>query len=520
MPVSHILHNVCATCGKRAVETNRFTIGEKVFVSLECKHSYIEDIKHATAYDFVSLTKGHIPKPFQIEGIKFAENGGLRVLIGDEQGLGKTIQVLGALKLHPEMLPCLIVTKGTLTHQFFHEIAEWCGKNEFLTQVLSSGKEKCLPGFQVYVCTYDYIKNEDAFDLLEDLNSIIIDECQAIKNHLSGRAKACQKVAERVKYVIATSGTPIKNHAGEYFTILNILRPSRFPEFKAFLDEFCDYIPTAHGYKIGGLKDHEYFRQETEDFIIRRVRAEVAPELPKVWRQFHHVELDKKLNKAYREGMQELEELMYSEESASNTAIIAIMIKLRRITGISKSTVEAVDYTTDFLESTDRKLVIFLHHKTAHTILDANLGKWMKDNGLLPPLSMDSSLNPEQRAEVVRKFRDEPYRVMIASTLAAGEGLNLQFCSDAIMLERQWNPANEEQAEGRFSRYGSTADRVNMVYFIASGTIDEYFTELVEQKRAIVSNTLDHKEMNWDENSLMKELAGVLLREGKKRWSL
>ena len=49
---------------------------------------------------------------------------------------------------------------------------------------------------------------------------------------------------------------------------------------------------------------------------------------------------------------------------------------------------------------------------------------------------------------------------MVASTLAAGEGLNLQTCSDCVIHERQWNPANEEQVEGRFIRIGQIAETV------------------------------------------------------------
>ena len=108
---------------------------------------------------------------------------------------------------------------------------------------------------------------------------------------------------------------------------------------------------------------------------------------------------------------------------------------------------------------------------------------------------------------------------MIASTLAAGEGLNLQFCSDAVILERQWNPANEQQVEGRFHRFGQL-NNVSITYMLASGTIDEYFTELVEIKRAIVAATLDNKEIAWNQQSLMRELAEVLVTRGKKAWSL
>ncbi len=72
---------------------------------------------------------------------------------------------------------------------------------------------------------------------------------------------------------------------------------------------------------------------------------------------------------------------------------------------------------------------------------------------------------------------------MIASTLASGEGLNLQSCSDCVMHERQWNPSAEEQAEGRFIRIGQLAQSVNAVYMHADDTVDTDLHNIVEGKR-------------------------------------
>lgn len=530
MALSQIIKKKCKTCNKTAIESSRIEFGDYKLITLQCGHVTSEDEVKATDYNIESINKHFKPRGYQIEGIKFAEKANARCLIADEQGLGKTIQALGLIKLHTELLPALVVTKTTIKHQWFHELAEWCGMENYLTQVISSSKEKAIPGFQIYVTTYDMLKNDDCFADI-DIKTIIIDECQAIKNHLSGRAKAVQKIAAKAEHVIALSGTPIKNHAGEYFTVLNILQPQRFPEFKKFIEEYCDHYETQYGYKVGGLKNPTFFHEETKDFIIRRTREEAAPELPKINRIFHHVELDKKLNSAYRDAMKELDNLLYADEDENTwTSAIAIMTKMRKITGISKAAEEAVDYTMEFLESNERKITIFPHHISATNLLIANLNREIdkvnaEKNGSNPNklkhvLHLSSELNAERRTEVIRQFREEDYRVLVASTLAAGEGINLQFCSDAIMLERQWNPANEEQCEGRFSRIGSTANQINVIYFIASETIDEYFTELVEIKRSIISSTLDNKEMQWDSSSLMKELAGVLLTKGKKRWSL
>ncbi len=530
MALTQIIRQECPTCKKIAVEESRLKLGKTVIIKLACGHilhseSLSSDNKQ---YESIIFSDGCKPREYQIDAVKFAEESNVRCIIADEQGLGKTIESLSLLRLHPEkLLPAIIVCPSTVKLQWMFEIHRICGDGakdkRFLTQVIQSGKELALPGFAIYVITYDMLKNDKIFSLLPEgsIKTIIIDECQRIKNHLSDRAKAVQKIGKITPHIIAMSGTPIKNHAGEYFTVLNLVKPTLFPHYQRYIDNYCDAFSNGWGQKIGGLKDVDRFHADTKDIIIRRTKAEVLKDLPSIDRKFHHVELDKKLNKAYAAALKELDDLLYSDESefekATNT--IAIMSKLRHITGISK-VAECVDFTTEFLLSTDRKLVIFTHHQDVMGMLEAQLNPWLIDGGFAKTLVLHSGLDGNARSQLVENFKSDPTRrVMIASTLAAGEGLNLQFCSDAIILERQWNPANEEQAEGRFHRFGQL-NNVSITYMLASGTIDEYFTELVEIKRSIVAATLDNKTIEWNQQSLMKELAEILLTKGRKAWSL
>lgn len=523
MPISTIVHKQCPHCPKVFIEESRIDFGDSFFVSGQCGHCITIPKEKSTSYDSLLTSDGKTFRPYQVEGVKFAESANGRCLIADEQGLGKTWQGVGYLKLHLENLPAIIVTKTTLTHQWYKEIQRIIHEQKLICQVIKSGKERAIQGMDVYICSWDMLKNEDLFEFcITKPNTIIFDECQAIKNHLSGRAKAAQRASVGTEHIIALSGTPIKNNAGEYFTILNILQPTRFPHFQRFLDEYCDsYEQGMYGAKVGGLRDIEKFKQATSDFIIRRTRREAAPEIPEVDRQFFHVELDKKFNKAYAAALDELEELYYQDEdSSTGTSMIAIMTKLRQITGLSKAPA-AVDFTIDFLENEpDKKLVIFAHHHSVVDLLELKLNSWLAQNGYDKCLNLNANLTADKRASLVDDFKDNKRsRILIASTQAAGEGLNLQFCSRAIMLERQWNPANEEQAEGRFARIGQE-DNIIVTYMLASETIDEYFTDIVEQKRAIIANTLDGKDYQWDQNSLVKELASVLVHKGKKKWSL
>jgi len=530
MSFTNIIKLNCPTCKKALVEKKRTNLFNTTYIEYECGHIFsTKQIPGPTSeFDYTSIesqTKHFKLRPYQIEGVKFLEAANGRALLAHEMGLGKTIMATSFLKLHLEQLtPCIVVTKTTIKHQWWHEFREW---NDEICQVISTGKDKAFPGFKVYIISYDLLKVEGMFDLLfTPIKTIILDECQNIKNLAADRTKAVQKIVQSraIPHVIGLSGTPIKNNAGEYFPILNLLSPTRFRTYKHFLDKYCDAYWGMYGAKVGGLKDAELFHEDTRDIVLRRSRKEAAPEIPDVDRQFFHVELDPKLNPAYAQLLQELEDLMYGDNnSGSGTSgmmtKIAIMTKLRRITGISKVK-QCVEYVETFFdENPDKKLVIFVHHHDVRNLLSVNLNALIKEaKGRLG--SKLTFLNAGDNGSLIAKeFETSDSKIMIASEIAAGEGLNLQYMSDCIMLERQWNPGSEEQAEGRFARLGQK-NNIIAQYFIASGTIDEYFTELVESKRSIVKSTLDNENYQWETNSLMSELANILVTKGRERWRL
>lgn len=520
MAISSIIKQTCDQCGKIAVEKSRVNFGSSKLITLECGHVLTEEV--LTSSGVAHILNGCTLWPYQVLGVEFLEKANGRALVGDEQGLGKTIMVLALMKLHRnDLMPAVVVCPTSVLEQWHYELRTKCGVQGFLTQVISSGKVIAAPGFDVYVTTYDLIKNEKCFDMVKDqIKLVVIDECQRIKNHLSGRAKAIQKLCKNVEHIIPLSGTPIKNNAGEYFTVLNLIAPRLFPHYATFIEKECDSYNNGWGYKVGGLRHPEQFHEKTKDFIIRRTKDEVLKDLPSLTRRFFHCELDKKVNKAYAQALKELEDTYYSEDDAFaiQSQRLAIMTKMRQVTAVGKVQ-HCVDFVTEFLLSSDRKITIFAHHEVAINLLLSNLNSWLADGGFKPVLHLHSGLNSEKRQQLLATFKETDHRVMIASTLAAGEGLNIQFCSDAVMFERQWNPANEEQAEARFHRFGQQYP-VSITYMIASETIDEYFTELVESKRAIVASTLDNKTIEWNQASLMSELAEILIKKGKKAWSL
>jgi SWI/SNF-related matrix-associated actin-dependent regulator 1 of chromatin subfamily A len=519
----------CPTCNKPFESVKEFQLSGVTAHFGKCGHVLkSSQIAHKDARAIESLDGKKLFK-FQAEGVDFLETSNGRALIADEMGLGKTVQVLGFFVLHPEALKALYVVKKSLTTQWQHENMRWIGENEF-AQIISDSKTDLLPFAKYYIISYDLVSRiKDFKEKCEQagVKTIVLDECQQIKNPEANRSVAIRNLCrmKTIEHIIALSGTPIKNRASEYFTVLNILHPEIFSNLAGFTRWWCQSYWDGHKYVTGGLANPELFKEKTKSFIIRRERTEVMPDLPRISRNFSFHELGKEVEKAYVETLKSFQE-EYNSESGNNfeksSNILAYLSKMRHLTGLSKID-PCIDFIMEFLGSTDRKLTVFVHHKDVGEILLLKLKSLMAELELAEPLQLVSSMDGEQRSKAVNAFMSsdpKAPRILIASTLASGEGLNLQKCSDCIMLERQWNPANEEQAEGRFIRIGQLADAVTATYFVAVGTVDEFFSEIVEKKRQIVTQTLGGEAPDWDESSLIKELSEILATRGGQRWGL
>ena len=386
-------------------------------------------------------------------------------------------------------------------------------------------------GFDVTIFSLDVLRNFSIEEFEEaGFQYVIIDECQHIKNPDSQRTQQVRRMCKNVPHVVGLSGTPIKNRPSEYFTILNLLAPQRFPSYYTFQSRYLDMYYTGYGSKEKGLRNPERFARDTKDFIIRRLREEVMPDLPKVDRHMFHVDLEKREAKEYEKASREFnayyERMQRQGEEDSmevQSNLLARLAKLRHICGRSKS-VDCFEFATEFMMTTDRKLSIFVHHRDVGEALLTNLTKWCDKMNFEPPLSIVGSMAPAARNNVVEEFKKPgKNRILIASTLASGEGLNLQYqCCDCIILERQWNPANEEQVEARFTRPDSVnmGGYVSSTYMLAGGTIDEWLTELIEKKRAMFQQVMDNKESRWQEASLQSELIDIVLQKNRERFNI
>lgn len=595
MALSKIIKPKCEFCHKDLIEVSRTDWGDTWLIEGKCGHTTVRP-KLTSEEVWPSSRDGRDPFQFQKDGVIFLERADGNALLLDEQGLGKTVQECMFLNRNfDEVVPALVVVKSGLRAQWWAEIFRWTGH---IPETLLKSTDKPQFDFaDIFIVSVDMLRlfrpdinypGDQVFeqwkatgdprakknytplwddDLCARFKHICVDEAHLLKNELSSRTKALRtivragEIAGKRPRIICMTGTAVEKHAGEFFVPLNLVRPELFNNRERFLRQHVQFSTPKFGAvaKPMGLKDQKAWKELTGDFIIRRLRKDVLPDLPKIFRQFRLAELEGGDLEAYKRIVQNFMKDTNAGRVKTPTDILGYLSKMRHITGVGK-TDACIEYIEEFLlesgESTyeaqltndkgeyvteqitaGRKLVVFLHHIMAGKIVMQQVenickygvrdpktdskGKVIQEELDLyaPPLWLNAEVPTMERQKMIDEFKKPERRVMIASTLAAAEGLNMQFVSDALMMERQWNPSKEEQAEGRFPRPGALADKINVVYLIAAGTIDDFLTTLVEQKRRNVANTLDGGEVEWNQDSLMAELADVLMKKGLKKWS-
>lgn len=570
------LQEKCPICGKIAREVSNSSIpladgSVRKFVRYECGHFETKTITKGTSFatmmsnDWdprvqncihvfptkeecaldIDLRTNQCQKcgefklfDYQVKGAEFVEGAiasGTGGGIFDEMGLGKTVQSLAYLKFHPEASPVLFIVKSKIKLQWAKEIYRWLGITNF-PQIITSSTDAIIPGMKSYIIAFDMlvgrskkkkVKNEFGFtyeektpggfpaEKLDFIKTVVIDEVQQIKNTDSERTKRVLRICQG-KTVIALSATPWKNRGGEFFTVLNLLAPAKFSSYQKFLDDWVDFYFDGAYTKQGGIRKDkiEMFKDYVKDVVLRREITDVDIEMPSVKRTIQYTELDELEQRAYEHETSEFvawytEKILNGEDDSfeSSANILARLARMRHITGLAKIPA-TLEFAEEFYEMNDRKLVIFVHHKDVGDIIYRELRK------MFPRLLVLKDDIPDFES----KFQNANRAFLVASTLASGEGLNLQTCGDAILHERQWNPQNEDQAApGRFRRIGAAHKTVNVTFMTAAGTVDEILAEIVERKRAYFHNAMNKGEMpEFIEKSMAKELADGILAMATK----
>jgi superfamily II DNA or RNA helicase len=435
-------------------------------------------------------------RPYQRMGLGWLgwlERTGFGGCLADDMGLGKTVQVLAfLLQKRKGKLPSLVVAPRSVLFNWAHEAARFAPGLRVHTHWGPDRRpaEQGFAGCDLVLTTYATLRLDAAALASQRFRFVILDEAQAVKNAESRTAKSVRALV--AEHRLALTGTPVENHLGELVSLFDFLNPGMLGRARGLRSA----VSKSGSLDLGSA---ELLARAVRPFILRRTKAEVAPELPERVEQTLYVELSEaertkydELRLYYRASVQKKVEVLGLERSAPH--VLAALLRLRQAAchlalldpkhaGAGSAKLETLmEQLAQVLEG-GHKALVFSQFTTLLSIVRGELEARGMAYEYLDGKTRDRA------ARVERFQRDAACGVFLVSLKAGGVGINLTSADYVFILDPWWNPAVEAQAIDRAHRIGQTK-RVVAYRLLARDTVEEKVEELQQRKRELARAVL------------------------------
>ena len=433
-------------------------------------------------------------------------------VLADDMGLGKTVQALALLLDRASTGPGLVVAPTSVGFGWLAEARRFA-PSLAARPYRGPGRAALLPELgpgDVLVTSYD-ILTRDA-ELLQAVawGTVVLDEAQAIKNPSAQRSRAARGL--QGAFTVALTGTPVENHLSDLWSLLAATVPGLLSTQRAFRQRFA--VPAeVHG----DTTAREALSRVVRPFILRRTKAEVAPELPERTEVTLKVALSAEEQRMY-EGLRAstLEALTANDTPLKrrHIEVLTSLTYLRQLachpalvypdSPVPSSKLRALGHLLEEVRDQGHRALVFSQFARLLRLA----GAFLQDRGFTV-LSLDGSTPARQREHLVKAFQAGGADAFLISIKAGGTGLNLTAATYVFHLDPWWNPAVEDQASDRTHRIGQ--DQPVTVYrLVAAGTLEESILQLHADKRDLAAAVL----AGTDAARLTTEELVGLLREG------
>lgn len=422
-------------------------------------------------------------RPYQrvaVNWLSFLRAVGLGGVLADDMGLGKTIE---AMSVFMTGKPTLVVAPTSVLPNWKAELARF---RPGLRVNVYHGPARKLDDADVVLTTYAILRLDNAELSARRFAMAVLDEAQAIKNPDSQVARAA--FALNSDFRMAMTGTPVENRLDELWSLMHFANRGLLGGRRDFDDQIAR--PIADGVPAAAAR----LRQRIRPFVLRRRKAEVAPELPPRTEATLTVTLDEHERTLYDAVRAASQADMVAALGAGDGKGIDVMkalellLRLRQaachpalLPGQKAATSSKVEALLEALETAaadGHKALVFSQWTSLLDLLEPAL-----EGAGIPFARLDGSTR--DRGEVVTRFQAEDGPpVMLISLKAGGTGLNLTAADHVFLVDPWWNPAVEDQAADRAHRIGQ--DRPVFVYrLVAAETVEERILALQDKKRAL-----------------------------------
>jgi SNF2 family DNA or RNA helicase len=354
-----------------------------------------------------------------------------------------------------------------------------------------------------------------------DWSYVVVDEAHFIKNPDAKRTLSIKKI--RSMHRLALTGTPIQNNLEELWSLFDFAMPNYLGTRAKFKQKYgtsnrkLDLIAVMKG--KDSLKDKVY------PFVLRRMKEQVATDLPEKNIIDKFVDLTKYQAHLYRELVESADCSRVIRDAVQGDVVnvspqfLALLGKLRGlcnhpVLSIPDASIKEIDHALsgklmvleemmEEIVSGGHRVLIFSQYTRMLDIIQELFAKWN-----IGFLRLDGQTAIPQRMVLVSEFNsNDKYTAFLISTKAGGAGLNLTGADTVIFVDHDWNPANDRQAQDRAYRIGQTRP-VTIYRLISTGTIEEKIIQRQEAKQTIADLIIGTDEQGF-KNFTKEELVDL-----------
>lgn len=455
-------------------------------------------------------------RPYQKQGVAwlgFLRENGFGGILADEMGLGKTLQTLAFLRSRRSEAaskPDLVICPTSLVFNWLAEAAKFTPELKVLAL---HGPERHsrfdqIQASDLIITSYALIRRDAERYRELEFDTVVLDEAQHIKNRQTQNAQAVKAV--RAQHRLVLTGTPLENSVLDLWSIFDFLMPGYLGTAKDFRERY--ELPIA---KDKNAEAQSRLARRLRPFMLRRLKKEVASDLPEKISQVSFCELTPDQRGAYQQVIEAsrkevLEAVGAQGLAKSRMVVLSALLRLRQICcdlrllkldGVKPANASGkLELFSELLEEVidgGHRVLVFSQFVSMLTLLKERLTE-----EAIEFCYLDGST--ANRAAVVDRFqKNSAIPVFLISLKAGGVGLNLTGADTVIHFDPWWNPAVEDQATDRAHRIGQ--QRVVTSYkLITRDTVEEKILTLQNRKREIIQATIGGEEefaaaLSWEE---------------------
>ena len=419
--------------------------------------------------------------PHQPQGVEFLAVREA-ALLGDGVQTGKTIQTIVAMKFLFQLGKidsALIVCPIPLLMHWQKQLEKWAPELwQGLTVVRNGGPEKrrILWQMPAHVHATNYETLVADFDQITGVRGgkgfslIVADEVQKIKNRKGG-FEQLRQLGKRAKYRWGLSATPLENSVEDLVSIFEFLKP---------------------GLLRSNQETELWAKEKIKPYFLRRRTADVARHFKEPRHDNVFVKMEGRQLEAYDRAFNDsVADLKRMGERATLADALAKLQALKQICNVNRASGESakLDWLMDTVEeinaSGDKALVFTQYKETGRDFLARRLEEPMC-------VTYDSRGSDTQRQRSIKAFAEDPAKtVFLANPKVAGVGLpDLKVANYVIHFDHWWNPAVEDQANGRILGIGQKKDAF-IIHLWVENSIEGRIQAILARKRDLFGRVID-----------------------------